>query len=202
MPKDQCYNCGKVTSPPHRAANCPEARSTAAVAAGTWPEEALPAASTSPTASAGGQKQEKLAALAKAYLAELASGSSTDDLLRRLACPTVMVSTTRQLGNAGGIVMIADTGAEVHVIGRKDQKYLMNVRNRRPPCVLETANGQVVLSMEGEVECDGITMWNCVFNPYVDFSLMSVACMENDGWAYTQGGGSCRIARTEARRRT
>jgi hypothetical protein len=58
---------------------------------------------------------------------------------------------------------------------------------------LETANGQVTLDIQGDVVCDGVLLKDCVYNPSVDFSLMSVSCLENEGWIYTQGGGSCQI---------
>ena len=197
VPKDQCFNCGKVTDPPHRAAECPEKwRSAAAAAQTEQPQAKAQAQQVKPVAA----KQDKLQELAKACFAELASGVGTDDLLKKLACPMVMASTRRLLENNEGIIMIADTGAEVHVVGKRDQGFLKNLRQRTPPCILDTANGQVVLHMEGEVECDGLVMSKCVYNPHVDFSLMSIVCMENVGWTYTQGGGKCRLEKGGERR--
>ena len=53
------------------------------------------------------------------------------------------------------------------------------------------------MNTEGEVICDEIELKRCVFNPHVNFSLMSMSCMEDDGWVYTQGGGSGHIVRGE-----
>jgi hypothetical protein len=129
-------------------------------------------------------QSEKLQELAKAYLAELARGSSSQDLLRKLMCPVVLTAVPH---SNGGIVMVGDTGAEVHIVGEKDHEYLMNIRVKDPPCVLDTANGTIHLGEQGDVVCDGILLQSCVFNPYVKFSLASISCLKEDGWVYVQG---------------
>ena len=91
--------------------------------------------------------------------------------------------------------MVGDTGAEVHVVGEKDRCYMINIRAKDPPCVLDTANGTIHLSEQGEVVCDGILLKHCVYNPHVKFSLASISCLEEDGWVYMQGKGRCCIVR-------
>ncbi len=53
------------------------------------------------------------------------------------------------------------------------------------------------LTVEGNVVRAGVFMTNCVGNPHVDFLLMSVTCLERDGWTYTQGGGRCIMTRDD-----
>ena len=91
--------------------------------------------------------------------------------------------------------MVGDTGAEVHVIGAKDRCYMMNVCERNPPCVLDTANGTIYLTEQGDVLCAGILLRQCVFNPHVQFSLASISCLVEDGWHYTQGQERCCLVR-------
>ena len=70
-------------------------------------------------------------------------------------CPVVLTAVPHY---GGGIVMVGDTGAEVHVIGAKDRCYMMNVCERNPPCVLDTANGTIYLTEQGDVLCAGILL--------------------------------------------
>ena len=160
------------------------ASAPAASAAGA--DQKARGASATPAAPSG-LKPDKLQELAKAYMAELASGSSAQDLLRRLACPTVLTTVLR---GEDGILMVGDSGAELHVVGKNDRAHLINERKRNPPCILDTASGKIVSDLEGDVMCDGIMLRNCVYNPYASFSLLSISCLEHDGWTYLQGGGS------------
>jgi hypothetical protein len=117
--KDKCFNCGRVTNPPHRAATCPEPkRGLGAAAPGASSAGAAqPKAKGAPASPAAppGLKPDKLQELAEAYLAELAAGSSSSDLLRRLACPAVL---TTVLQGEDGVLMVGDSGAELHVVGK------------------------------------------------------------------------------------
>ena len=111
-------------------------------------------------------------------------------MLRRLACPVVATTVLR---GEDGILMVGDSGAELHVVGKNDRGYVINERKRDPLCVSDTANGKIVLDVEGDVVCDGILLKNCVYNPYASFSLLSISCLEHDGWTYLQGGGQCTL---------
>ncbi len=70
---------------------------------------------------------------------------------------------------------------------------MINERQRDPPCVLDTANGKIVLDLEGDVVCDGILLRSCVYNPYATFSLLSISRLEQDGWTYLEGSGQCTL---------
>ncbi len=50
-----------------------------------------------------------------------------------------------------GILMVGDSGAELHVVGKNDRVYMVNERDRIPPCVLEAANSKIDLDVEGDV---------------------------------------------------
>ena len=89
--------------------------------------------------------------------------------------------------------MAGDSGAELHVVGKNDRCFMVNERKQDPPCILDTANGKIVLDVEGDVVCDGILLKNCIYNPYASFSLLSISCLEHDGWTYLQGGGQCTL---------
>lgn len=190
--KDRCFNCGKVTDPPHRAADCPEKK---AMSASKAEVQGASSSSGSPSTPAPSSRSttspEKVQELAKAYMAELSRGVPVDDLLRKLACPAVLTAVAPK--SEYGVVMVADSGAELHIVGKKDHKFMMNSRRRSPPCILDTANGKVVLDKEGDIYCGGIFLKGCVYNPYIDFSLLSVSCLEKDGWTYIQGGGRCSL---------
>jgi len=191
-PKDQRFNCGDMTSPPHRAKDCPKPRRVAAAKAD---EPAGAGAKAKPREQAppskaplGLKQQDKLHDLAKAYLAKLATGSSTEEVLRRMAFPAVLATSGPHTGN-GATIVIADSGAEVHIVGRTDYQRLTNVRVRRVLCQLDTANGRIALSKEGDVTSNGIVLMGFACNPFVAYSLLSLSCLENEGWTYTQGGG-------------
>ena len=115
---NKCFNCGKITDPPHRAKDCPEAKRqpkvTAAPKHATKAGHGKGAAASSAGAGPPGLGQtDKLQELAKAYMAELSRGSSSQDLLRKLMCPVVLTAVPHY---GGGFVMVGDTGAEVHII--------------------------------------------------------------------------------------
>ena len=94
--------------------------------------------------------------------------------------------------------MVGDSGAELHVVGKNDRGYMINERDRIPPCILDTANGKIASDVEGDVMCDGILLKDCIYNPYASFSLLSIACLERDGWTYIQGGGQCILTKHTA----
>ncbi len=98
--------------------------------------------------------------LAKAYLAELAAGSSPRDLLQRLTCP-VALTTVQHQTESEGILMVGDSGTELHVVSKNDRGYMINERDRIPPCVLDTENGKIALDVEGYVMFDGILLKDC-----------------------------------------
>ena len=122
------------------------------------------------------------------------AASRRGDLFKRSIRPVVLTAMPHY-DDDGGIVMIGDTGAEVHVIGAQDRCYMMNVRQRNPPCVLGTANGTIYLREQGDVLCAGLLLQHCVFNPHAPFSLASISCLVEEGWHYSQGRARCTITR-------
>ena len=80
---NRCYKCGKVTDPPHKAADCPERRAAAANA-GSGSDQAAQqqpqqqqSAAPQQQQQAGQQTEAKLRDVARAMLVELSAGSGS-----------------------------------------------------------------------------------------------------------------------------
>ena len=85
-------------------------------------------------------------------------------------CPVWDVSLA--MGPLSGQTLI-DSGASRHSLGRLGMKYAQNVR-RIDPLIMNTANGQITLSLVGDVVLkDGTLVRDWLINKWSETNLLS-----------------------------
>ena len=78
-----------------------------------------------------------------------------------------------QVGGSFGHTLI-DSGASRHSLGRLGMACAMNVRSIEPPLIMETANGDLAITLEGDVElADGTVVRGWLLNKYSETNLIS-----------------------------
>ena len=78
-----------------------------------------------------------------------------------------------QIGTSFGHTLI-DSGASRHSLGRLGMACAMNVRSIEPPLIMETANGDVAITLEGDIElADGTIVRDWLLNKYSETNLIS-----------------------------
>ena len=90
------------------------------------------------------------------------------------------------------LMMIVDTGTEVHVVSAKHRKRLHD---------RATAGGSVPIEEMGGLTINAVTTDTCVVDPLATHSLFSVSLAEEDGWHYEQGGGQATLYQPQLNRR-
>ena len=75
---------------------------------------------------------------------------------------------------------LIDSGASRHILGRHGMKYAKNVRTIAP-VTLTTANGEVMLNLEGDVQLkDGTTLYKWLLNKHSETNLCSEGLSNSD----------------------
>ena len=82
--------------------------------------------------------------------------------------------------------MIADSGAERHIICGKDVTHVQNRRPLENRIMLETANGETAITEEADTICAGIRLYNCLVCPTASSSALATILLTDDGWSYLQ----------------
>ena len=78
-----------------------------------------------------------------------------------------------QIGTSFGHTLI-DSGASRHSLGRLGMACAINVRSIEPPLIMETANGDLAITLEGDVElADGTIVRDWLLNKYSETNLIS-----------------------------
>ena len=80
------------------------------------------------------------------------------------------------------LTMVADTGAEIHVIAPQHRSFMYDLQQLPNGLPLDTAGGDVSLDTLGTVCCMGIVCKPCIFNPHSKHTLLSIPLLERDGW--------------------
>lgn len=213
LDKRACKLCGEITEPPHWQDTCPKRHSAGnairnagaaegggAANAGGDVGKASPGAKTASSTimQQPGVSFDQLQAMAAMYLQQNGGGCSA----------FMMVSQGRQQDldrlyalSAGQahLTMIADSGAEIHVVAPKHRTFMYDMQQLPNGLPLDTASGDVTLGIVGTVWCMGIVCKPCILNPHSKHTLLSVSLMERDGWYYQQGGGRAVLYRADSK---
>ena len=99
--------------------------------------------------------------------------------VRRVLAPGLVLEAG---GAAASILrMVGDTGAERHVICGKGFGFVRNRRPLREPIVLETANGETMITEMGDVTCKGIGLFACLLCATASSSLLATVLLTDVG---------------------
>jgi hypothetical protein len=111
--------------------------------------------------------------------------------VRRILAPGLIL----EAGGAAAstLRMVGDTGAERHVICGKDFGFVRNRRPLRDPIILETANGETLITEAGDVTCAGIDLLDCLLCTTASSSLLATIMLTDNGWKYSQDSTGARL---------
>ena len=144
---------------------------------------------------------EQLSDLAQQYMDQQKQAyKDTKELLQRVSGTMLRISMPEHLftsgpdkligahGTSAGdeLTMIADSGAEKHIISGKDFRFVFRRTPLRQPIILETANGETTVTEQGDVICDGVHLKSCLLCETASTSLLSLILLTDSGWDYHQ----------------
>ena len=135
---------------------------------------------------------ESLTSLAHQYMDQQKSNyKDTKELLQKLSgqllrVPVPSSTLGDHVASHEGLRMIADTGAERHILCGPDFVFAINRRLLDQPLVLETANGETMVRECADAFCGGVWLVSCLLCETATSSLLATILLTDEGWDYVQ----------------